>query len=134
LSGSDAKAAANGAAVNGAATDAIFDSTAEIILTQSVHGRRMFAPLWIDLSRQRVRSHDCDPLTWRQLTIGEHRQILPHDVAVGYRVQCGKRQWIAYRSLTAPANRTLIGVNLSTDFFVGRFGSDGETESIVEVE
>jgi hypothetical protein len=127
-------AATNGAATNGAATDAIFDTTAEIVLTQAVQGRRMFAPLWIDLSGKRVRKHDRDLLTWRQLTVGEHRQILPRDVAVGYRVQCGKRQWIAYRSLTAPANRTLIGVNLSTDFFVGRFGSDGETESIVEVE
>jgi hypothetical protein len=36
--------------------------------------------------------------------------------------------------LAAPANRTLLGVNLSTDFFVGRFGSNGETASIVEIE
>jgi hypothetical protein len=121
-------------ATNGIEPAFAFDSAAEIVLSQTAHGRRLFAPLWIDLSGKRVRRQDRDPLTWRQLTIGEQRQILPRDEAVGYRVQCGKRQWIAYRSLSAPANRTLLGVNLSTDFFVGRFSSHGETESIVEVE
>jgi len=116
------------------ATNGEITSTLEIVLSQAAHGRRLFAPLWIDLSGKRIRNQDRDPLTWRQLTVGEQRQILPRDEAAGYRVQCGKRQWLAYRSLATPANRTLLGVNLSTDFFVGRFGSDGETASIVEVE
>ena len=128
LTGSGASEAGAGA------TNGEIGSTSEIVLSQSAHGRRMFAPLWIDLSAKRIRNQDRDPLTWRQLTVGEQRQILPRDEAVGYRVQCGKRQWLAYRSLATPGNRTLLGVNLSTDFFVGRFGSDGETESIVEVE
>jgi hypothetical protein len=116
------------------ATNREITSASEIVLSQSARGRRLFAPLWIDLSGKRIRTQDRDPLTWRQLTVGEQRQIVSRDEAVGYRVQCGKRQWLAYRSLATPGNRTLLGVNLSTDFFVGRFGSDGETESIVEVE
>jgi hypothetical protein len=116
------------------ATNGEITSASEIVLSQSARGRRLFAPLWIDLSGKRIRNQDRDPLTWRQLTVGEQRQIVSRDEAVGYRVQCGKRQWLAYRSLATPGNRTLLGVNLSTDFFVGRFGSDGETESIVEVE
>ncbi len=116
------------------ASNGEISTTSEIVLSQSTHGRRMFASLWIDLSAKRIRNQDRDPLTWRQLTVGEQRQIVARDEAVGYRVQCGKRQWLAYRSLATPGNRTLLGVNLSTDFFVGRFGSDGETESIVEVE
>ena len=96
--------------------------------------RTLFAPLWIDLSVKRARKLDRDPLTWRQLTVAEQRHILPRDVAVGYRMQCGPRQWVAYRSLAAPANRTFLGINLSTEFFVGQFDTDGETESIIEIE
>ena len=73
-------------------------------------------------------------MTWRQLTVAEQRQNQPRDVAAGYRVQFGSRQWLIYRSLTPPANRTVLGMNLSTDFFLGRFGRDGETNTIVEVE
>ena len=140
LTGSGANDAAEGetngehSATNGAVPGSIVDSPSEIELSETVQGRRLFAPLWIDLSGKRVRNQERDPLTWRQLTVGEQRQILTRDEAVGYRVQCGKRQWLVYRSLATPGNRTLLGVNLSTDFFVGRFGSDGETESIVEVE
>jgi hypothetical protein len=129
--------AANDATTNDATTNDVAAEprcASEIVLCQAIHGRRLFAPLWIDLSGKRIRNQDRAPLTWRQLTIGQQREILPRDVAVGYRVQCGKRHWIAYRSLAAPANRTLLGVNLSTDFFAGRFGGDGETESIIEIE
>jgi hypothetical protein len=141
-SGAATHTATNGAATNGmlpnnstaigaAAKDA---RPPAIVLNQSLYGCRLFAPLWIDLSTKRARNLDRDPLTWRQLTVGEQRQIAGRDQAVGYRVQCGEQQWVAYRSLAAPANRTLLGVNLSTDFFVGRFGSNGETASIVEIE
>ena len=128
----------NGTAASGTKANRSIDpeqaAPMEITLNQSIHGRRLFAPLWIDLSGRRVRRHDRDPLTWRQLTVGEQRQIVPRDVAVAYRVQCGEQQWVVYRSLAPPGNRTFLGVNLSTDFFVGRFASDGETDSIVEIE
>ena len=99
-------------------------------LSHSSVGGRLFAPLWIDLAPRRADK----PFTWRQLTIAEQRQNLPRDEAAGYRVQFGRRQWLIYRSLTEPTNRTLLGHNLSTDFLLARFGRDGETETILEVE
>ena len=99
-------------------------------LRQTVFGRRLFAPLWIDLAPRRAN----ESFTWRQLTVAEQRQNQPRDVAAGYRVQFGRRQWVIYRSLTPPANRTLLGTNLSSEFFLGRFKRDGETKTILEVE
>ncbi len=99
-------------------------------LRQTVFGCASYAPLWFDFSRSRRD----EPLTWRQLTVAEARENLPRDVAAGYRVQFGTRQWLIYRSLTHPANRSVLGMNLSTDFFLGRFGRDGETKTILEVE
>jgi hypothetical protein len=132
--------ATNGHATNGSAAirvarnDSVSLPLDRICLKQSVEGNCVFAPLWLDLSAERARQHGKNPSTWRQLTVAEQRQILPRDAAVAYRVQSGKRQWVVYRSLAAPANRTFLGVNLSSEFFVGRFQSDGETESIIEIE
>ncbi len=99
-------------------------------LRQTAAGSALFAPLWIDLSRRRSR----EAFTWRQLTIAEQRRNLQSDIAVGYRVQFGRRQWLVYRSLAPAANRTLLGQNLSSEFFLGRFDRNGETETIVEIE
>jgi hypothetical protein len=73
-------------------------------------------------------------LTWRKLTVAESLETQPDDVAVGYRVQIGKEQWLIYRSLVEPANRTLLGHNLSTEALVARFDRTGEVEPLVEVE
>ena len=54
--------------------------------------------------------------------------------AVGYRVQVGPEQWLMYRSLTAAANRTLIGQNLSSEFLFAGLNTDGEASSLVEIE
>ncbi len=101
-----------------------------IELRQTVRGERLYAPLWIDLSPARSKQS----FTWRQLSVAEQLQNLPRDVAAGYRVQFGKRQWVVYRSLAKPANRTLLGVNLSSEFFIGRFHRDGETKTVLEIE
>ena len=97
---------------------------------QTTVGMSLFAPLWIDLDPSR---HD-KPFTWRQLTVGEERQIQSRDVAVGYRVQFGKSQWLVYRSLGPVKNRTVLGHNLSTDFLIARFGRDGQVKSLIEIE
>jgi hypothetical protein len=99
-------------------------------LRRTATGCRLFAPLWIDLSRRRAR----EALTWRQLTVAEQRRNLPSELAVGYRVQFGRRQWLIYRSLAPAANRTVLGQNLSSEFFLGRFNRSGETKTTVEVE
>jgi hypothetical protein len=99
-------------------------------LKQSRSGRSLYAPLWIDLDRKRSRK----PLTWRQLTIAQDRRIVSGEVAVGYRVQFGRKQWLIYRSLAERANRTLLGSNLVSEFMLARFKPEGEAEPLLEIE
>jgi hypothetical protein len=101
-----------------------------LVLNQTQTGCSMFAPLFFDLDRNRRK----EEFTWRQLTVAEQRTNLPSDVAVGYRVQCGNRQWLIYRSLSRPAMRTVLGQNLSSELLVTRFYQTGETASLVEIE
>ncbi|MEK6248385.1 MAG: hypothetical protein N2C12_09415 [Planctomycetales bacterium] len=100
-----------------------------LVLKQSGQNS-LFAPLFFDLSPKRTRR----PLTWRQLTIGEMRENLSPDVAVGYRIQIGHSQWLVYRSLTPAANRTLIGQNLMCEFHVSRFEDTGSVKELIEVQ
>lgn len=108
-------------------------SAGALELRQSNPGTSLVAPLWLDLNPRRFRGQR----TWRQLTVAEDRQIQPADRAVGYRVQVGEEQWIAYRSLTPRGNRTLLSHNLSTEFLVARFEvheSTGSVDPLVEIE
>ena len=73
-------------------------------------------------------------MTWRQLTVAENLTAQSDDVAVGYRVQIGRQQWLFYRSLAACGNRTLLGHNLVSEFLVARFSKEGKVEAIVETE
>jgi hypothetical protein len=95
----------------------------------SQRGRGLFAPLFFDLDPSRRNK----ALTWRVLTVAESLHTVPADVAVAYRVQIGKSQWVIYRSLAQPGNRTFLGQNRTSEFFVARFGKDGETETILDV-
>lgn len=99
-------------------------------LRQSLSGSSMLAPLFLDLSRRRRKT----PLTWRQLSVGEERQVVSSDVAVGYRVEIGKSQWVYYRSLAPRGNRTVLGQNLNSEIMVGRFHRDGSVTELLEVE
>ena len=99
-------------------------------LSQSSDGCSMFAPLFVDLSGRRISRR----VTWRQLTVAEQLRIQPSDVAVGYRVALGNEQWLIYRSLSEPRNRTLLGHNLSTEMLIARFGTDGEVDTLLEIE
>lgn len=100
-------------------------------LTQERPGRRLACPLLFDLDPARLGK----PCTWRQLTVAQSLEIQPHDVAVGYRVQCDKSQWLIYRSLAPPANRSVLGQNTSVECLVGRFlAPGGEVEELLQVE
>jgi hypothetical protein len=99
-------------------------------LVQTAEGQGLFAPLFVDLDPRRIKK----PLTWRQLTVAEDRAIVPADVAVGYRVQVGKSQWLVYRSLDTPAIRTVLGKNLMHELLVARFHSGGRVETLLEIE
>lgn len=99
-------------------------------LEQAALGRGLFAPLWIDLDPKRSRR----PLTWRQLTVAENLQVVPRDVAVGYRVQVGREQWLIYRSLGRWGNRSVLGQNYATEFVCCRFLPSGKTQDILAIE
>lgn len=100
-------------------------------LMQQRPGRNLACPLLVDLDRQRARKQ----CTWRQLTVAQALEIQPHDVAVGYRAQCGKDQWMFYRSLADAANRSLLGQNISCECLLARFLSpSGEIEDLLEIE
>ena len=95
----------------------------------ATRARSLYAPLFYDLDPARRRK----ALTWRQLTVAEELQPVSPEVAVAYRVQIGKKQWVIYRSLDKPGNRTFIGLNLISEFLVARFKSDGEIEPLIDV-
>ncbi|MEM8944075.1 MAG: hypothetical protein AAGD11_02750 [Planctomycetota bacterium] len=100
-------------------------------LEQEREGQNMASPLLIDLNRSRAKKQ----CTWRQLTVAQALEVQPHDVAVGYRAQCGKDQWLIYRSLVDPANRTVLGQNLSNECLVARFlAPEGEVDELLEIE
>ena len=107
------------------------ESNGRLQLEQERVGTNMACPLLIDLKKSRAKK-DC---TWRQLTIAQALEVQTADVAVGYRAQCGKDQWLIYRSLEKPANRTLLGQNLSNECVVARFlAPEGEIDELLEIE
>lgn len=101
-----------------------------LVLEQRSAGSRLYAPLWLDLDPERHGR----PLTWRQLTVADTRQNLPPHQAVGFRVQLGLEQWLVYRSLDEPRNRTVLGCNLSCDFVIGSIGKMGAVERAIEID
>lgn len=101
-----------------------------IRLRMHVQGNSLFTPLIFDLNSARLNK----PYTWRKLTVGENLEIVPDDIATGYRVQFAKDQFLIYRSLVPPANRTFLGHNLVSDFLFARFEPEKGVESILEIE
>ncbi|MBB76735.1 MAG: hypothetical protein CMJ75_19690 [Planctomycetaceae bacterium] len=101
-----------------------------LLLKQRGAVSRLEMPLFIDLApRQRTK-----PYTWRQLTVAEDLRVQPREVATGYRVQIGRRQWIFYRSLAAKRIRTVLGQNLGCEYICGRFHANGSVETLIEIE
>jgi hypothetical protein len=101
-----------------------------LTLAQESAGRRLYAPLWLDCDAGRIGK----PLTWRQLTVADTRMNLPPYQAAGFRVQAGQEQWLLYRSLDAPRNRSLLGCNVSAEFLVGRLRPHGSVKRILEIQ
>lgn len=104
------------------------DST--LLLHQRTGARSMYAPLFFDLDPKRLKKQ----YTWRHLTIGENMERVPDDKAVGYRVALGRDQFLLYRSLTHPANRTVLGHNLIDDFCFARFAPETGVDALVQVQ
>ena len=100
-----------------------------LALDHQAAGSRCYAPLWLDLEPARQGR----PLTWRQLTVADTRQNLPPHQATGFRVQEGLEQWLVYRTLDEPRNRTVLGCNISCGFLMGRIGRTGVVDRAIEI-
>jgi hypothetical protein len=113
-------------------------SNADLTVTQDKHLLltatgldRLFAPLWFDFQRRRFDRKR----TWRKLTVADNLRIVADCEAVGFRIQSGSEQWMLYRSLANPTNRSVLGRHLVTDFFAARFhAGDGSFEELVTVD
>lgn len=101
----------------------------QLTLEQEGLGRRLFAPLLVDLDSGRSKRQR----TWRQLTVAQDREILPTEAAAAFRVQVGDQQWLVYRSLTGRANRTVLGLNLMTEFLTAQFTRRGRAKQLLEI-
>lgn len=93
-------------------------------------GGRYSFPVWFDLDPDRADL----PLTWRPLSVADQRQNLKRHEAVGFRVQVGPEQWLLYRALDTPRNRTLLGCNVACEFLIGRLRRSGEVSRTLEIE
>jgi hypothetical protein len=102
----------------------------QLTITSQQQGQNLFVPLLIPLNGSRGKLD----YTWRRLTVAQQLEIQPPDVAVAYRAQVGDRQWAIYRALRERGNRTFLGKNLATEFFVGLFHRTGQMDTIMEVE
>jgi hypothetical protein len=102
----------------------------DFTLTVKRRGRHLYAPVFIDLSPKRCLK----PRTWRQLTVAQSLEIVDDDVAVAYRVAVGKKQFVFYRSMASPANRTFFGENVNTEMFFGRLEKTGVMTELVQIE
>lgn len=93
-------------------------------------GHRLYVPVFIDLSPKR----SLKPRTWRQLTVAQSLEIVDGDVAVAYRVHVGKQQFVFYRSMAEPENRTFFGENVNTEMFLGRLEKNRTMTELVQIE
>ena len=111
------------------ATGGLEATAAGIVLRQEGAGR-LYAPLWLDCDPSRQGG----PLTWRQLTVADTRKNLSRHEAVGFRVQAGQEQWLLYRALDMPRNRTVLGCNMSCEFLLGRIRPRGMVARTLEIQ
>ena len=100
-----------------------------LTLAQSGRGKSLCCPLFIDLDRDRAAQQR----TWRQLTVCDMLEVVPPDVAVGFRAQSGNDQWLIYRSIKQPGNRSVLGHNVAGEFCAGRV-VDGAFKEWIEIE
>ncbi len=99
-------------------------------LTQSVAAKNLYAGIFLDLRPRR----SLRPRTWRPLTVAEQLRSVSREIAVAFRIQIGKQQWVLYRAIDAIGNRTFMGQNHSSDFFIGKLRSDGNVDEILSIE
>jgi hypothetical protein len=100
----------------------------QLTLNAAAAGSNLYCPLWIDLDARRLAR----PLTWRRLSVAENRDLVRRDVAVAYRIQAGRQQWLIYRSLAPAGNRTVMGYNTLQSFVVARIDTGAAVKEIFD--
>ncbi len=107
----------------------IVDSNA-LELTTIRRGNALLAALVFDLNSRRVAR----PCAWRPLTVGENREPVGEDVAVGRKLRLGREQYVFYASTSQrPAIRTILSRCLFSDFMIGKFTAARGVEPILDV-
>lgn len=102
-----------------------------LTISAATEASRLYSPLLLSLKP----SHASRPFTWRQLTVAEDLAIVSPSVAVAFRVQIAREQWLIYRTLEEATRRTALGMHTIYEFFAGRFcGDTGDVDTLVEVE
>lgn len=104
------------------------DGRLELTMTGTQDG--LYVPLFVDLDVKRM----VKPLTWRTLTVAESLEVVEPDRAVGYRVEAGGEQWLIYRSLDLPENRTVLGENLIAETLIAQFDESGQTTPLITIQ
>jgi hypothetical protein len=105
------------------------ESNSVIVTTSGVGA--VYSPMWFDFQSRRFHRKR----TWRTLTVADELQLIPRNIATGFRIQIGSEQWMIYRSLFGRRPRSVLGKHLVADFFAGRFHpGDGGVEELVTVD
>lgn len=106
------------------------DESHSVLVTTNGIGA-VYSPVWIDFQSRRFHRKR----TWRTLTVADDLQLIPRNIATGFRIQIGSEQWMLYRSLLGRRPRSVLGKHLVADFFAGRFHpGDGGVEELVTVD
>ncbi len=101
------------------------------IVFQASGHQRLYAPLWIDFSRRRLKRMR----TWRSLTVCDSLELVPPKEAAAFRIQVGAEQWAIYRSLNDQRCRSFLGKHIMADFYVSRFDTgDGTHDALITVD
>lgn len=114
----------------GLVSGTLTETEGTLTLRQESSGQSLFVPLFFDLDADRLGKR----YTWRQLSVGENLQRVREDQAVGYRIHLDQEQFLLYRSLTPPANRTVLGHNLIDDFCFAKFDPSTGVDPLIAVE
>ncbi|WDQ16104.1 hypothetical protein [Rhodopirellula sp. P2] len=112
-----------------APSDSEHESNSVIVTTTGIGA--VYSPIWFDFQSRRFHRQR----TWRTLTVADELQLIPRNIATGFRIQIGSEQWMIYRSLLGRRPRSVLGKHLVADFFAGRFHpGDGGVEELVTVD
>jgi len=103
----------------------------QLELHAHTQGRGLFTSTLFDWSEKRRET----PVDWRRVTVAEDGQIISPEVAVGYWLRLGKKQWVLYHSHQKPVfPRSVMGIHTLSETVFARLSNRGVVDVQVEVE